>query len=83
MTRTFTFLRLCLLAMLLAAGVPTLSVAADADDSAQTSADSDAPPKINAAVELPKMQKILDKIKGQVSGENNDAKLEPLNEMAL
>ncbi|CAK9884518.1 MAG: Miniconductance mechanosensitive channel MscM [Candidatus Erwinia impunctatus] len=38
---------------------------------------------VNAAVELPKMQKILDSIKQQVSGETNDSKLITLNDMAL
>ncbi|MDU3075672.1 MAG: DUF3772 domain-containing protein, partial [Mixta calida] len=45
--------------------------------------EEEAPIKVNAAVELPKMQKILDKIKGQVSGETNDAQLSQLNDMAL
>ncbi|MDU7867696.1 MAG: DUF3772 domain-containing protein, partial [Pantoea sp.] len=39
--------------------------------------------KLNAAVELPKMQKILDKIKSQISGDTGESKLTQLNEMAL
>ncbi|QGY28505.1 DUF3772 domain-containing protein [Pantoea cypripedii] len=54
-----------------------------ADDSAAAPAQEDATPKINASVELPKMQKILDKIKGQVSGNTNENQLNQLNEMAL
>ena len=69
--------------MLLAVALaPAYSLAADdaADDAAQQ---SDAAPKVNAAVELPKMQKVLDKIKGQVSGQTNENQLTQLNEMAL
>ncbi|MFZ4212184.1 DUF3772 domain-containing protein, partial [Pantoea endophytica] len=66
-----------LLLMLLA---PTLSVAADTPPNDQA---EDAAPKVNASVELPKMQKILDKIKGQVSGDTNESQLNQLNEMAL
>jgi small-conductance mechanosensitive channel len=58
---------------------PVMAQAAD-DTTQQT---SDAPVKVNAAVELPKMQKVLDKIKQQVSGESNDSKLSALNDMAL
>ncbi|MCW6030825.1 DUF3772 domain-containing protein [Pantoea sp. JK] len=59
---------------------PTLSVAADTPPNDQA---EDAAPKVNASVELPKMQKILDKIKGQVSGDTNESQLNQLNEMAL
>ena len=71
------FFRLCLL--LLVTLSPVFAQAAD-NDSQQS---SDAPVKVNAAVELPKMQKVLDKIKQQVSGENNDGKLNALNDLAL
>lgn len=71
-----------LLMLLAVALAPAYSLAADdaADDAAQQ---SDAAPKVNAAVELPKMQKVLDKIKGQVSGQTNENQLTQLNEMAL
>ncbi|MCZ4058896.1 DUF3772 domain-containing protein [Pantoea sp. LMR881] len=60
---------------------PTFSQAADEKaDAAQEEASQ---PKLNAAVELPKMQKILDKLKGQVSGDANESKLNQLNDMAL
>jgi small-conductance mechanosensitive channel len=72
-----TFFRLCLL--LLVTLSPVLAHAAD-DESQQS---SDVSLKVNAAVELPKMQKVLDKIKQQVSGETNDGKLNALNDMAL
>lgn len=77
MPTLFTFLRICLLAL-----IPLFPVLAQAaDDASQQS--SDAPVKVNAAVELPNLQKVLDKIKQQVSGENNDSKLSTLNDMAL
>ncbi len=78
MSGLLTFLRICLLALV--ALSPQLVLAADNSDSQQT---EDAAPKVNAAVELPKMQKVLDKIKQQVSGETNDSKLSALNDMAL
>ena len=77
----FTFR--CLLTpflLLLVWFTPALSFAAD---SAVTDQQEDAAPKVNASVELPKMQKILDKIKGQVSGDTNESQLNQLNEMAL
>ncbi|MBD8163089.1 DUF3772 domain-containing protein [Erwinia persicina] len=77
MSGLLTFLRVCLLALVTLS--PQLVMAAEGDDAQQT----DAPPKVNAAVELPKMQKVLDKIKQQVSGETNDSKLMALNELAL
>jgi len=79
MSTLLTFIRVCLLAFITL--TPAFSMAADAI--AQPTADGDATPKINASAELPKMQKILDKIKGQVSGETNDSKLGQLNELAL
>lgn len=66
--------------LLLVLLAPTLSVAADTPPNDQA---EDAAPKVNASVELPKMQKILDKIKGQVSGDTNESQLNQLNEMAL
>ncbi|WP_338490981.1 DUF3772 domain-containing protein [Erwinia aphidicola] len=78
MSGLLTFLRICLLALV--ALSPQLVLAADNSDSQQT---EDAAPKVNAAVELPKMQRVLDKIKQQVSGETNDSKLSALNDMAL
>lgn len=78
MSGLLTFLRICLLALV--ALSPQLVLAADNSDPQQT---EDAAPKVNAAVELPKMQKVLDKIKQQVSGETNDSKLSALNDMAL
>ncbi|KNC15467.1 mechanosensitive ion channel protein [Pantoea sp. RIT-PI-b] len=66
--------------LLLVLLTPALSFA---DDSAAADQQEDAAPKVNASVELPKMQKILDKIKGQVSGDTNESQLNQLNEMAL
>ena len=79
MSTLLTFLRFsfCLFALTLFSPV----MAQAADDNSQQSAD--APTKVNASVELPKMQKVLDKIKQQVSGESNDSKLSALNDMAL
>jgi len=77
MSGLLTFLRVCLLALVTLS--PQFVLAADNDNTQQ----NDAPPKINAAVELPKMQKVLDKIKQQVSGETNDSKLNALNDLAL
>lgn len=77
MSGLLTFLRVCLLALV--ALSPQLVLAADNDNTQQ----NDAPPKINASVELPKMQKVLDKIKQQVSGETNDSKLNALNDLVL
>ncbi|WP_409075426.1 DUF3772 domain-containing protein [Pantoea sp. C3] len=70
-----------LLMLALVAFAPALSLAAD--DAVSAAQEQDEQPKVNAAVELPKMQKILDKIKGQVSGETSESKLNQLNEMAL
>ncbi len=78
MSTLFTFIRVCVLALL--AFSPVLVQAADDQNREQS---SEAPAKVNAAVELPKMQKVLDKIKQQVSGETNDSKLNALNELAL
>ncbi|OFC60615.1 DUF3772 domain-containing protein [Candidatus Erwinia dacicola] len=78
MSGLLTFLRICLLALV--ALSPQLVLAADNSDPQQT---EDAAPKVNAAVELPKMQKVLDKIKQQVSDETNDSKLSALNDIAL
>ncbi|MDW8847971.1 DUF3772 domain-containing protein [Erwinia sp. MMLR14_017] len=78
MSMLLTFFRLCLL--LLVTLSPVLVHAADDDESQQS---GDAPVRVNAAIELPKMQKVLDKIKQQVSGETNDGKLNALNDMAL
>lgn len=60
---------------------PGLSLAAD--EAAAGTQGEEAAPQVNPAVELPKMQKILDKIKGQVSGETNENQLNQLYEMAL
>ncbi|GLR09950.1 mechanosensitive ion channel protein [Mixta theicola] len=73
-------MRASLLALLVLAPFG-IHAADNAEDSA--AAGEEAVVKVNAAVELPKMQKILDKIKGQVSGETNDAQLSQLNDMAL
>ena len=78
MSGLLTFLRICLLALVTLS--PQLVLAADNNDPQQS---EDAAPKANASVELPKMQKVLDKIKQQVSGETNDGKLSALNELAL
>lgn len=82
LTYMFTLrLFLPLLMLLTATLFPVCSMADDdASDAAQQ---TDAAPKVNAAVELPKMQKVLDKIKGQVSGQTNENQLTQLNEMAL
>lgn len=79
MSGMLTFLRVCLLTLV--AFMPQWSMAASDSDSAQQNGDVSV--KINAAVELPKMQKVLDKIKQQVSGETNDARLKALNDLAL
>lgn len=72
------FTPLLLLLVLLS---PALSYADD--NTAAAAQQEDATPKVNPSVELPKMQKILDKIKGQVSGDTNESQLNQLNEMAL
>lgn len=74
-----SFFMLLMLALVFFA--PGLSLAAD--DAASAAQEQETQPRVNAAVELPKMQKILDKIKGQVSGETSESKLSQLNEMAL
>ncbi|WP_034913572.1 DUF3772 domain-containing protein [Erwinia sp. 9145] len=76
MSRLVLFLRVCLLALLVLSPVVAQSAGAD------NSQGEEAPVKINAAVELPKMQKVLDKIKQQVSGETNDSKLSALDDLA-
>ncbi|MGE9550703.1 DUF3772 domain-containing protein [Erwinia amylovora] len=78
MSTLLTFFRICLLALIVCS---PLQAQAASDDSSQQS--GEAPAKVNAAVELPKMQKVLDKIKQQVSGETNDSRLSALNDMAL
>ncbi|MDU6442560.1 MAG: DUF3772 domain-containing protein, partial [Pantoea sp.] len=70
-----------LLMLLTATLFPVCSMADD--DAADAAQQADAAPKVNAAVELPKMQKVLDKIKGQVSGQTNENQLTQLNELAL
>lgn len=79
----FRFFTVPLLLLMLC--VPALSQADDAPDvtQQQPAQEEEAPPQANPAVELPKMQKILDKIKGQVSGETSENQLNQLNEMAL
>ncbi|MCX8957286.1 DUF3772 domain-containing protein [Erwinia psidii] len=72
------FFRLCLLVLMFLS--PGMVQAASEEASQQT---GEAPVKVNASVELPKMQKVLDKIKQQVSGETNDSRLSSLNDMAL
>ncbi|MCU5772898.1 DUF3772 domain-containing protein [Erwiniaceae bacterium BAC15a-03b] len=79
MSMLLTYCRIFLLALMTL--TPVVSMAAEVNS--PPVAEGDAAPKVNASVELPKMQKILDKIKGQVSGENNDGKLVQLNDMAL
>ncbi|QKJ86480.1 Mechanosensitive ion channel protein [Paramixta manurensis] len=78
MSRWLTFLLVCVLG--LATLTPTLALA---DDNAASGDEGQPAHQVNAALELPKMQKILDKIKGQVSGESNDGKLGQLNDMSL
>ncbi len=80
MSTLLTFFRVCLLTLITL--TPAFVQAADTAASAPV-ADADAPPKVNASVELPKLQKILDKIKSQVSGETNNGKLGQLNDLAL
>jgi len=70
------------LLMLLAVALFPARSQAD-DDAADAAQQTDVAAKVNAAVELPKMQKVLDKIKGQVSGQTNENQLTQLNEMAL
>ena len=82
LTHMFTLrLFLPLLMLLTATLFPVYSMADD--DAADAAQQTDAAPKVNAAVELPKMQKVLDKIKGQVSGQNNENQLTQLNDLAL
>jgi len=78
MSGMLTFLRVCLFALV--ALTPQWVQAADSDSASQN---GDVPVKVNAAVELPKMQKVLDKIKQQVSAETSDSKLTVLNDLAL
>ncbi len=78
MSGLFTYLRICLLALVVLS--PQLVLAAENDSIQQN---GDAPHKVNAAVELPKMQKVLDNIKQRVSTETNASRLNELNDMAL
>lgn len=80
MSKWLRLMRASLLALLVLAPLG-LHAADGAEDGAAPA--EEAAVKVNASVELPKMQKILDKIKGQVSGETNDTQLSQLNEMAL
>ncbi|WP_130834489.1 DUF3772 domain-containing protein [[Erwinia] mediterraneensis] len=77
MNKIKTFFTLFMLLIVL---LPALSRAAD--EPAPATADEASVPQVNASAELPKMQKILDKIKGQVSGENNENQLNQLNNLA-
>ncbi|KAB8313098.1 mechanosensitive ion channel family protein [Erwinia endophytica] len=79
MSTLLTFFRVCLLALVVFS--PLMAQAADNDDASQQSGEVQS--KVDAAVELPKMQKVLDNIKQQVSGETNDSRLSALNDMAL
>ncbi|PKH20952.1 mechanosensitive ion channel protein [Enterobacterales bacterium CwR94] len=80
MSSGLLFLRVCLLTLMtLMAGIAQAE--AETPSAADTVSEAEAP-KVNAAVELPKMQKVLDKIKQQVSGETNDGKLSALNDLA-
>ncbi|WP_275554008.1 DUF3772 domain-containing protein [Mixta sp. Marseille-Q2659] len=81
MSKWLRLMRASLLALLVLA--PLGIHAADVADDESATVEEETAVKLNAAVELPKMQKILDKIKGQVSGETNDAQLSQLNDMAL
>ncbi|TPW44660.1 mechanosensitive ion channel family protein [Mixta tenebrionis] len=81
MAKWLRLMRASLLALLALA--PLYLHAADDGDASTATAEEETVVKVNAAVELPKMQKILDKIKGQVSGEINDAQLSQLNDLAL
>ena len=81
MSKWLRLMRASLLALLVLAPF-CIQAAESAEDSVATPEEEIAV-KVNAAVALPKMQKILDKIKGEVSGETNDAQLSQLNEMAL
>ncbi|PIJ48704.1 mechanosensitive ion channel protein [Erwinia sp. OLTSP20] len=76
------FLRVSLLALLTL--TPLITLADDGDSVAQSSKQA---VKVNPAVELPKMQKVLDKIKQQVSTENaeenSESKLSDLNDLTL
>lgn len=76
MSTLLTWFRVFLLA--LTTLTPLLSQAAE-----QAQQSEEVAVKVNAATELPKMQKVLDKIKQQVSGETNDSRLTALNELAL
>ena len=62
----------------LLASMPMASAEDDGDQSGDTAA-----AKVDASVELPKMQVILDKIKGQVSGVSDESQLAQLNDMAV
>ena len=63
MSKWLRFMRASLLALLTLA--PLYLYAADGGDDQPIATEEEAPIKVNAAVELPKMQKILDKIKGR------------------
>lgn len=73
---------ICSLFLLLVMAVLPASSWAD-EAAADTAQSPDTVVKVNAAAELPKMQKVLDKIKGQISAQTNENQLSQLNEMAL
>lgn len=81
MPMLLNFFRICLLVLIPL--FPVLAHAADSDTDSTAQQSSDVLVKTNPSIELPNMQKVLDKIKQQVSGETNDSKLSALNDMAL
>lgn len=73
-----TVFRILLLLLTVQFSGVALADSAPATDSPQT----DVTPQVNANRELAQMQVILDKIKGQVSGNTSDVTLSQLNDMA-
>ncbi len=78
MSGWLAFLRLCLLVI-----VVLFPLVGQADETPSAPTPGAVTPKVNAVVELQNMQKVLDKIKQQVSGETNNDRLAELNGMAL
>lgn len=79
MSRIQRVFSLCL--MVLALGLPSVLLAAEPNSGGQQRQESVS--KVDAGVELAKMQSILDKLKGQVSSVNNESDLAELNNMAV
>lgn len=83
MPQWLTYLRLSLLALVVVVSIDMPVIADETTPDTLLTAGNESTSVVNAQAELPKMQKILDKIKGQVSGEKNANKLDQLNALAL